>query len=693
MRKVFLFLSAVLVSLAMQATVVTKDITLSDFSGNATFDGSTITASDNSWQGIYKNDGYSAFALAESHYTELIVELSAEPDVNVFVQVSYSDALSNDFTITTAQTSGRLTLASANVTSVAIKLVDAGSATLSKVYFYEVIGKADEDEIFTGPQDLGDNWQWDNRVEVSGSAFTAAHEGDVIRYTYTSLTDAQCAVRTQDADYNLIQLANAGEYGAISPEMSEPASCSFMLTATDVANLQSKGLFITGKNMTIQNVTLVTYSQQIMVETELNSGEEVIDWNAHWEHTEGLPTLAAGDELRVVLSALDESNNYQIYFKYDWENEHALAVTGIDAITPKVYSVTLTAEQAAAINAAGKLFVNGTGVTLSRFAIAQPMSIYDERIIWSGNHAVGSWNALNISASEISGLKAGNIICIQIAELSRESEDDQVLLQHSYTNFDPNVQYRFAANNAVAPMTLEIPVTAKMRDELRNQNLTINGLNFTISHVIIKEGAPVTTNSKFLSVTSAGMATFIVPFNVQDLPDGVEAYELTNSGDEVIWANPVSALEADKPVLIVAAEGEYEFVSEPDASDDISGKTGTYTNGALVGTYVGIASIPASDGTVNNYVLQNGASGVGFYQVKATTCSIAPYRAYLSCGYDASSVSSSAPKMRIVFHKDAPTGVESIQPSVISSQKILRNGQILIIRDGRTYNVLGQMAQ
>ena len=690
MRKIFLFLSAVLVSLAMQATVVTQDFNLSDFSGNASFDGSVITASDDSWQGIYKNDGYSAFALSESHYTDLIVELSAEPDVNVFVQVSYSDASSNDFTITTAQTFGRLTLASANVTSVAIKLVAAGSATLSKVYFYKVVGKAGEDEIFTGPKDLGDNWQWDNRVEVSGSAFAAAHEGDVIRYTYTSLADAQCAVRTQDAEYNLIQLANAGEYGDVTSEMSTPASCSFLLTATDVANLQSKGLFITGKNMTIQSVTLVTYAQQLMVETELNSGAEVIDWNAHWEHTEGLPTLAAGDELRVVLSANDGEGNYQIYFKYDWENEHALAVTGIDATTPKVYSVTLTAEQASAINAAGKLFVNGTGVTLSRFAIAQPMSIYDERIIWSGEHVVGSWNALNISASEISSLKAGNIICIQIAELSRESEDNQVLLQHSYTNFDPNVQYRFAVNNAVAPMTLEIPVTAKMRDELRNQNLTINGLNYTISHVIIKEGTPVNTISKFLSVSSAGMATVVVPFDVLSLPAGVAAYELTNDGSEVIMATEVSALEADKPVLIVAAEGEYEFESEEGASDDISEKTGTYTNGALIGTYVGIASIPASDGTVNNYVLQNGASGVGFYQVKATTCSIAAYRAYLSCGYDASSVSSSAPKMRIVFHKDAPTGVENSQKSKVESRKLIKNGQVIIIRGNKEYNVLGQ---
>lgn len=39
--------------------------------------------------------------------------------------------------------------------------------------------------------------------------------------------------------------------------------------------------------------------------------------------------------------------------------------------------------------------------------------------------------------------------------------------------------------------------------------------------------------------------------------------------------------------------------------------------------------------------------------------------------------------------EDPVEGIESVQSSVVSSQKILRNGQLLILRDGKTYNVLG----
>ena len=189
------------------------------------------------------------------------------------------------------------------------------------------------------------------------------------------------------------------------------------------------------------------------------------------------------------------------------------------------------------------------------------------------------------------------------------------------------------------------------------------------------------------------MATYVLPFNVPALPDGVEAYALTNNGDETIWANEVNALEADKPVLIVAAEGEYEFISEEGASDDISSKTGTYANGALVGTYYAIAEVPVSDGSVNNYILSNGDDGVAFYQVKDNTCSVAPYRAYLSCGYDASDAGPNQAPMRIVFHKDTTTGIENVQGDKLQSTKVFENGVLYIKHNGIKYNVQGQLCK
>lgn len=56
--------------------------------------------------------------------------------------------------------------------------------------------------------------------------------------------------------------------------------------------------------------------------------------------------------------------------------------------------------------------------------------------------------------------------------------------------------------------------------------------------------------------------------------------------------------------------------------------------------------------------------------------------------------SSGMPRARVIFNShetETATGVESIQPSDVNYQKVLRDGQILIIREGKTYNAQGQL--
>ena len=188
------------------------------------------------------------------------------------------------------------------------------------------------------------------------------------------------------------------------------------------------------------------------------------------------------------------------------------------------------------------------------------------------------------------------------------------------------------------------------------------------------------------------MATYVLPFNVPALPEGVKAYDLTNDGTNEITATEVSSLTADKPVLIIADEGEYEFLSEEGASDDISGKTGTYTNGALVGTYQSIANVPTTSDANYNYILQNGSEGVAFYQVKTSGCSIAPYHAYLSCGYNSQAGGTPAP-MRIRFRQDAATAVSQAANSNPAIRKRMIDGQLFIEREGTLYTAQGQIVK
>ncbi len=334
------------------------------------------------------------------------------------------------------------------------------------------------------------------------------------------------------------------------------------------------------------------------------------------------------------------------------------------------------------IAAKGGLYLNGKYITFTE------VSVIKHEVLWTGEQVVGNWSGyVKVASSKLADLKVGNIICVRVTAIGSDDSPRVSLYDGSWTAFSPDVEYYFQGGDA-APMILEFPVTYKMEKQLRGKNLLVRGVNYTMTDVFVKEGSPVSTVAAYLNVTAAGMATYVLPFDVPSLPDGVEAYNLTNDGTNEIVAEQVYSLTEDKPVLIIATEGEYEFISADGESDDVSAKTSTYTNGALVGTFAGIDPVPASSGSTYYYLLQDGVDGVAFYQVTGDDCSIAPYRAYLSCSYN--SMAGAGAPMRIRFKEDTATGVESNQQAAISVQKVLRDGQLYILRGNTMYTIQGQ---
>lgn len=337
----------------------------------------------------------------------------------------------------------------------------------------------------------------------------------------------------------------------------------------------------------------------------------------------------------------------------------------------------------------GGLSINAVNITLTA------VKLIKHEVLWTGTTEAGNWNGYQqIDASKLTNLKVGNIICVRVSAIGTEGS---INLYCGWEDADALTDgvYYFQGGDET-PMDLEFPVTYKMEQQLRGKNLLVRGVNYTMTDIYVKEGTPTTTVAAYLNVTSAGMATLVLPFDVPSLPDGVQAYNLTNNGDETIWANEVNALEADKPVLIIAAAGEYEFISEEGASDDISSKTGTYANGALVGTYTAIDPLAKQTGSAYNYVLNNGTDGVAFYQVLDDGCSVPPYRAYLSCAYNANVPQAGMPprkSMRIVFHTKETTGLGEVQGDNVQSTKVFENGVLYIKHNGIKYNIQGQLCK
>jgi len=427
--------------------------------------------------------------------------------------------------------------------------------------------------------------------------------------------------------------------------------------------------------------------------TDVWTGEKSLDWdwnNRHIIHKGNVANLHVGDmiEISYIGDATDD-HKFEVY--HEWSNGYPAFAAGQVYIgganaTGAIRFVIMEEADLTKMQAEDGFYLKGEHITITK------VSTICNEVAWTGNQVMDhDWNNyIEVQAEKFASLQVGNILCFHVTALQ---EWGQIYLQYndqsSWQDILPTPNYVFQWSDE-APMVVEFPVTHKMAQQLKGNSLIVKGNDYTLTDVYIKEGTPVNTVAAYLDVTAAGMATYVLPFNVPTLPDGVKAYRLTNDGTNEIVATELNALTADQPVLIIAAEGEYEFISEDGASDDISGKTGTYTNGALVGTYQTIAAVSATTATNYNYVLQNGTDGVAFYQVTDATCSIAPYHAYLSCEYNAIGGGSSAP-MRIRFHKDTATGIDQVENGTSTNVKMIENGQLFIIHDGKTYNALGQI--
>ena len=128
-----------------------------------------------------------------------------------------------------------------------------------------------------------------------------------------------------------------------------------------------------------------------------------------------------------------------------------------------------------------------------------------------------------------------------------------------------------------------------------------------------------------LTVTDAGWATLILPFNAE-VPDGLAAYtcseaeETTAEGEATLVLEEAATLAANTPYIIQgAADDTYDFSGYGLATQD------TYGNSFMTGTLVEKAA--ADQGT---YVLQNQDGKVGFYLVGDAQPKVGAYRAYLN---------------------------------------------------------------
>ena len=145
------------------------------------------------------------------------------------------------------------------------------------------------------------------------------------------------------------------------------------------------------------------------------------------------------------------------------------------------------------------------------------------------------------------------------------------------------------------------------------------------------------------------------------------------NASEGITIEEVASMEAGKPYIFLASADQLTVTM-----------TGARAEVQEANGLVGNLGATAMDVPTDAYVLKNNQ----LYMVNSAV-TIAPNRAYINM--DAISPIAPAPGRvrRVIAVENQATGVESLQPSAVSLEKVLLNGQLFIRRGDVWFNAAG----
>ena len=465
MRKIFSIFSAVLVSLALQATRFKANLDLSVLSNNdaevATYDADTkVITPKQAWAGV--GHWYGSYDV--SQYTQIVIKLANACSQPVQLSISHEGGEIADqaIIVPAGSTMGRLDLNSPSISNIWIALYSTSIANieLDSIYLEGTYG--DEEVIPLNSTETSIE-NYNTGVGAASDLFANVHAGDqvIVNFEHKEGGEYDSQVNITINGEALDYYGGAKSFGATTKQVR------VTLTATDVAKAKLHGIYVNGYYVTIKSVQLRKFSTLLTEETTL-------DWT-------------------------------------------------------------------------GQLY----------------------------------------EASLFSGLTVGDVLYAKVSEIGELDSYPQLYFDANWTSFAPATHYFF---NDQTPKTVSYTVTESMLSLIQSEGLRVRGSGCKITDVYTKKATAVRV-SYDLTVT-AGMATLVLPFKVQSLPSGVEAYTLTlRESDHAIMAEQVNVIEADQPVLIVAEAREtpYTFVSEEGGDDNISGKSWSskdaYAYGVLVGNY------------------------------------------------------------------------------------------------------------
>lgn len=403
------------------------------------------------------------------------------------------------------------------------------------------------------------------------------------------------------------------------------------------------------------------------------SAAETTLWEATYTdgveiNSETVASFQTDDTLRVYLTVPEGGANFKICYKGapDWSET---TIPSLDSQWPWVnggeeyFNLPLTQDDLTAMVGKNIYIYQGESSLITKVTLLtedEPEPQPSERVaetLWEGTKVLGpaGEDGFGIDAAKLQHLEPNDSIAITIIDLTDSYCQINIAANDPWTSI-PGTNWE----SLTAAGTYRYAVTdADLVANIKASGLTIQG--------------------KLCTVTKLELLPYQEPTPGPE--PGTREYEDTDvwTGDIAISWNP----EEYAGVELDTYNVQQDMLAGLAKDDSIKIYYADAISGAQFAlTYKAGESWSWTDLAISQHN--------GFYAYKVASDAIAQDIAdhglvIRGQGYHA---------IRIVIGKPkSATGIESVQYSAFSGQKILRNGQVLIIRDSKAYNMLGQLVE
>ncbi|MBR4499074.1 MAG: hypothetical protein IKP11_00880 [Paludibacteraceae bacterium] len=386
-------------------------------------------------------------------------------------------------------------------------------------------------------------------------------------------------------------------------------------------------------------------------------------------NSETVASFKAGDILRIYLSVPESGANFKICYKGapDWSET---AIPSLDSQWPWVnggedhFDLTFTQEDITAFSGKNIYIYQGdnsliskvTWITEDQDPETQPTDRVAETL-WEGTQVLGAEgnDGFGIEAAKLQNLALNDSIAITITDLTDSYCQINIAANDPWTSI-PGTNWE----SLTAAGTYRYAVTdAGLVANIKASGLTIQGKLCTVTKLQLlpyqepgddPEPQPETpTEYVFTNVWTGDVA---ISWNAEEYPG--EQFDTYNVQQDML-----AGLAKDDSVKIYYAEAieGAQFALTYKAGDEWSWTDLAVTNHTSFFAYKVATDEIAQDIADHGLVIRGQ-------------------------GYHLTSIAIGKPK--------SATGVEDVQSDKVQCTKILRNGQVLIIRDSKAYNMLGQ---